>query len=476
MTGNHTFFCHELGHVLGFHHSYGVYNNGIDWDGKPPWDQGQVYGDPYDLMSSASFGTRNLDKTLTVWVSTPSFTGALPEGWPNSNAASMGPPPSPAHVHQWDAQAFPPGTVKELSYPTSGQAYRIRLVAAGKNSPATSLLVLHPPGEDAEGRFRCYVEYRSRDAWDRGLHESTTDLARRAVVVHTLNNTPDDGVRCWYRGHILVPTETDTDLAPAFTPLVVRVVDVDEEAGVVEVEIRTSAPREIEIQARHLRTLLLTSDEELLSTSCGDTIVSATRTYKSTSHYRASTRGYGGAGDPGVVTPVITWTVAGRTLTVGTGAVDVSAAEGTFTIQYELTADPNELTLIGRGGERYNAPITAAATEPHGEFEHRANDSFDPIGWTSGFSAQDLAKLDDCITRKLQRVFIRKFDWILPPLEDDGLNRLHDRINQVRLDKIVHWMTDVYPLEAAELGELAQMRARQLGSRLGQSMSTNDLQ
>src|SRR5215218_5716497 len=45
MPNNHTFFCHEVGHVLGFKHSYGVLNNGVDWDGVAPFDQSQVYGD-----------------------------------------------------------------------------------------------------------------------------------------------------------------------------------------------------------------------------------------------------------------------------------------------------------------------------------------------------------------------------------------------------------------------------------------------
>jgi hypothetical protein len=52
-SSDHTFMCHEVGHVLGFGHSYGVWNNGVEWDGQPPWDQGQIYGDPYDIMSSA---------------------------------------------------------------------------------------------------------------------------------------------------------------------------------------------------------------------------------------------------------------------------------------------------------------------------------------------------------------------------------------------------------------------------------------
>jgi hypothetical protein len=240
MTADHTFFCHETGHVLGFDHTYGVWNNGVDWNGKPPFDQGQVYGDPYDVMSSASFGTRNLDPQLTQYLANPRFAGPTIPGWPNPAGSNMGPEPARAHVHQWDPQALPAGTVRDVPAPSGTGGRRERLVAAGWHSGGTSLLVVHPAGEDAEGRGRCYVECRERTGWDEGLDPSGADLARQAVVIHTLADAPNDGVRCWYRGRILVPLETDTDVAVEGTPLVVRVLDVDTNAGTVEVEVSGS--------------------------------------------------------------------------------------------------------------------------------------------------------------------------------------------------------------------------------------------
>jgi hypothetical protein len=458
MTGDHTFFCHEVGHVLGFGHSYGVWNNGVDWDGKPPWSQSQVYGDPYDLMSSATFGTHASDTSLPTWRGSPTFIGPVPVGWPNPGAASMGPAPARAHVHQWNPQALPPGTVRHLPYPIAGAVHRVRLVGAGRNSQATSLIVLHPDGEDTEGRFRCYVEYRSKDGWDVGLHESTADLARRAVVVHTLSDAVGDGVRCWYRGHILVPLETDTDLAPAFTPLVVRVMDVDEDAGVVEIEIGTSSPREVEIHARHFKLLLATSDEHTVRTSCGDDIVSATRIWQTTSLYRASTRGYGGTGDPGVVSPTISWTVAGVPVSAGTGSVNVTTPDGTFSMQYDLTAEPNELSLIGRGGEKYAAPVLVTVTEPDGRYGRTATTTFNAVGWTTGLLTSDLVKADGCMRKYLRRVFIRPGDWLVPPVEDHTQNELHERINQSRLRELVRLIARQYPAEARELSALVQIR------------------
>lgn len=469
MTNNHTFFAHELGHVLGFKHSYGLWNNGTDWDGVAPFVQGPAYGDPYDLMSSASFGTRTLDQTIPVYVGNPTFVGELPAGWPNLGASSMGPAPALAQMHFWDPEVFPASSVKHAPYPTQGQRLFVRLAAAQQNSGATSLLVLHPPGEDALGRFRCYVEYRNRDGWDRGLHESGADLSRRAVVVHTLNDT-DEGLRCWYRGRILVPTETDLDLAPAFTPLVVTVTDVDQDAMAVEVEITTSAEREVSISARHFQTLVLTTDEQVSQTPCGDTVISATRTYQSTSLYRAHTRGYGGGGDPTAPTrvdPVITWEVAGQQVSAGRGSVEVTVQDGVFTVDYDLTADPNELALIANGGQRYIAEVKAIAADPRGDFKHYATDSFRPGGWTEGFTTADLAKIDGCITDKMRRAFVDKRDWIKRAKTGDHPNWetvvQDDRLTQVRLQEIATTLTARAPELGAELHQLAQLRGRQLG-------------
>ena len=92
MPSDHTFLCHEIGHVLGFNHSFGLDNNGTDWN---PADAniivGPEYGSPYDLMSSASFGSRWLG-TGPFYSAAPTFVGPAVAGWPNPNAVSMGPP------------------------------------------------------------------------------------------------------------------------------------------------------------------------------------------------------------------------------------------------------------------------------------------------------------------------------------------------------------------------------------------------
>jgi hypothetical protein len=235
-ASDHTFMCHETGHTIGFGHSYGLPNNGIDWDGKAPWDVGNVYGDPYDIMSSGSFGARWLDPDVAHTTSHPTFTGTAVAGWPNANAFSMGPAPARAHLHLWD-QASLQTTVQNVAIPAAGGSVKQRLFAAGGPSAATKLLALHPADEDAQGRGRCYVEYRQAVGWDAGLDSSGSDLGRQAIVVHALADTPDEGVRCWYRGQLPIPLGTETTLGIAGTRMVVNVTAVAADNSYVDIEV-----------------------------------------------------------------------------------------------------------------------------------------------------------------------------------------------------------------------------------------------
>src|SRR6185295_4215198 len=44
MSSDHTFMCHELGHTLGFNHTFGLDNNGTDWN---PGDATIIVGPEY---------------------------------------------------------------------------------------------------------------------------------------------------------------------------------------------------------------------------------------------------------------------------------------------------------------------------------------------------------------------------------------------------------------------------------------------
>jgi VCBS repeat protein len=211
MSSDHTFMCHELGHTLGFLHSFGLDNNGTDWN---PLDAtiiaGPEYGSPYDLMSSASFGTR-WQGVGPLYAGNPTFAGTLANGWPFAGANSMGPNITRANLRHCFPDALTSRVVGR-TVPVDGEVGRVRLTATGSQGD-TTLLLLRPAGDSSGGAGRILVEFRNGTGWDRGLDTVGPDLARVGVVVHTVEDVKDVGLRAWYRGAIpLGGTEDDLDV------------------------------------------------------------------------------------------------------------------------------------------------------------------------------------------------------------------------------------------------------------------------
>jgi len=459
MSSDHTFMCHEVGHVLGFKHTYGVWNNGIDWDGKPPWDQGQVYGDPYDIMSSASFGKRTLDPSLIRYSSDPTFAGAAVVGWPYPSAVRMGPAPARAHVHLWDPSAIPASRVRHLTTPGSGAVQTARLFRAGTPGGSTELVVVHPISEDSEGRGRCYVEYRSVAGWDAGLDVAGPDLARRAVVVHTVAGAAGEtGVRCWYRGRIPVPVEIDTDLAVEGTWLVVRVTGEEADGKYVDVEISTGGTRAIALDLKRRTEIVGSVGAQMRRTRCGDELEWATWIQKSTHAYIPHTRGYGGAGAPGVIAPLISWTVGGTAVPTGSGTLAVTTADGVFGVDYDLDAATGTLLLTSRAADRYTTEVAATATEPGGGNPTTVNDTFNPPGSMTGFRPSDVMRFDRCLGAYLHQVGLRARDFLLEPDPNPRFDLIRDRINEGRLRAVAGFVALSRPAVAQALEELINLR------------------
>lgn len=461
MASDHTFMCHETGHVLGFVHSYGVLNNGIDWDGRAPFDEGQIYGDPYDLMSSASFGTRGHDPAVKHWFSNPTFVGPAVAGWPNPAATSMGPAPARAHVHMWDAGALSVASVRHASAPVGGTTLTARIYAAGARGQQTELLVVHPPSEDAQGRGRFYVEYRKAGGWDAGLDVFGTDLARQAVVVHELADAIDifdKGVRCWYRGHVLVGVETDSDIAIAGTPWVVQVTGVGPDDAYAEVHVSSTVERGVEVRVVETHDVIASNDEKTLTTPCGDQVISATWITESTYVFTPTSFGYGGTGAPFAPPVPITWSMGGAAVAVGSGSIAVPTAEGIFNVTYQLDPISAELIIQSRGGERYSTDVVATASESDGTQPTTARQAFDPPGWWTGFSAADLRKIDECLARKLIPLKVRIRDLLVPSNAEHRPGHLRDRINARRLELLAQLVAETHPAAAQAIEELSQLR------------------
>ncbi|WP_344012220.1 hypothetical protein [Streptomyces thermospinosisporus] len=400
MSCNHTFMCHEVGHVLGLDHTFGLDNNGTDWD---PADAnivvGQEYGSPYDLMSSATFAGRFLG-TGPTYFAEPTFTGPAVAGWPHPGAFSMGPNLSRANLHLFMPDALA-GRVTEAAFPQPGAPVTARIVPASAPS-GTCLLVLHPPGEPANGVGRVYVEYRVPEGWDAGMDPVGPSLSREGVVVHTVVEIPNKGPRAWYRGSVPT-TSPDTDVAVATTPLVVRTTAVDPGRQWVDLSVTAGAAQTVEIVRGPQSDDVVGPVGEIQQTMtpCGDPLRRGTFATSTTARLGVRSTGFGGSGVPVDAPPVFTWTVGGVPLSAPGGNVSVPVDGTAFSLDYTLDPATSELQLTSRGGERYETP--AVVTADGSGATASATAVFTAQGWTEGIHPEDEEKFDACLRRITER-------------------------------------------------------------------------
>lgn len=448
MASDHTFMCHEIGHVLGFEHSFGLDNNGTDWD---PADAniivGPEYGSPYDLMSSASFGSRWLG-TGPFYSASPTFVGPPVSGWPLANGAlGMGPHMSRANLHRFMPDALN-GRVVERPFPPQSGAVRVRLVPASASN-GKSLLILHPPNEPANGVGRVYIEYRIASGWDAGMDILGPGLSREGVVVHTLVDQPGVGPRVWYRGAI--PTvSVDTDVAVATTPLVVSVEDIDPDRAWVEVAVTVGAMRRVEIsRGNHSDDFVgVIGEVEEATTPCRDRIRKGTFATSTFCQYRVLTTGFGGAGGPVVPVVSIAWTIGGVPATGTSGSLNVPYDGVTFEVQYTIDPVVFELSLTSRGGERFEVPVVVTATGDGATATSSTN--FVAQGWFDGIHPEDVDALARCL-----KGIIDRYQNAVPPVfrkptpEPEWSLKIREEVHRLWYGQVTRLINEAPALDAA---------------------------
>jgi hypothetical protein len=389
-TCTHTFMCHEVGHVLGFNHTFGIPNSGSDWSDDGIAQLSPLYGDPYDLMSAETFGGAS-----------PIFS--VPEsedhaGFPR--ALSAGPMVSRALLHYTRPMALE--SAGKVRHETEGGTNEIITIfpAGSGETGKPELFVYHPLNEDGGGRGRVYVEYRQPDQlffntrWDKGLPSSGDSLCRTGIIVHVVKDDPGTGSPfVWYAGRITFPNaDTDVQVDTPFGPVTVSVSPDwarQDKPLWVPVRITKGAAR----RGIMLNTPMPTDTVAVLSSEkraipgwefLGEFTWERRATTR-TAQYIAITSGFGGGGSADQTkTVTLRWFVGNNMCMGASGSINLLPSGGTHSVHVRyavdeargiltLTNDPIEgAYVVDVSVEAYDAlqPIsTQTSTTARSEFD-----------------------------------------------------------------------------------------------------------
>jgi hypothetical protein len=393
-TSPHTFMCHEFGHVLGL----------FDDDGLAFGPGGSTgYGDPLDIMSALAFAG-----------SSPMFSGTPVPNWPNANAKNqMGPAPSRAVVHYWNPAAQRPAYVTTLAVP-GGATPTVRLYAAYGTVVGPHLVIIEPDVIAPNSIGRTYLEYRDIRNWDRGLATTGQVLDRRGVAAHVaaLRPAPDLGAgdlignRCFYRGEILIPVETDSDMQVSGSPWTVRVLDADVEEGWVDLQVSRSSPSGFQIGVAATNEVAGPEGPiEETRTPCGDTLHHGTWLTVGHAVFTPVTWGLGGTGSQTGgfnAPPTVQWTVGGVAVPSYAPSGTLSgckAPEGLFNVVYTVDAAQALRLSTTTAGDKYEMTVGCTATDTATLASVSAQATFAPHGRFTGIPLADQFALVRCLRR-----------------------------------------------------------------------------
>lgn len=432
----HTFFCHEVGHMLGFGHTYGILNKGADWSDDGVTQHYAVYGDPYDMMSASSFGG-----------ATPVFE--LPQSQTVNNfpnARSAGPMLSRAYLHFTRPAALEARSKVRHVY-EGGVDQVFTLYPAGQGDPGNAeLVVYHPTNEDSQGRGRVYVEYRQpfsynwASHWDDGLATNQSDRDNCGLIVHVVKNAEaSNEPAVWYGGRLVFPSP-DSD------------VEVESPTGRVTVMVSqefvqqtTPAYLRVRVNRQHLpRVIILEQTTEavaVLSTEkrlipglewAGLFTWERRQTIRTVA-YTPIVSGLGGAGPiEDRTSVVVSWSVGGNPPGPGNaGVLSVMGQGGSTYCDVNFAIDPGTrvLTLSNQASNAvpFTTGVFVSASDPStGVNPVNADTTFWAPGITEGWGADYDQFMDmwDKITNPVPKPHFG------PPKPDEFRKRI-DNILQV---------------------------------------------
>ena len=383
-SDSHLWAAHEFGHVLGFGHSFGIPTLGGDQDGDDIPEPHPVYGDPYCIMSAATFGGANPSVDLRAQFQQRNLPG-LPNAW------RSGPPPSRALVHfQMPLAVELAGRVVHVREGADSQYQR--LYVSGVDTQGAEVIVYHPTSEWPNGMGRVYIEYRQPEEgvegtrWDSGLARTGTARDRAGIVIHVVRPDPDSGAPVvWYAGRMILPNP-DLDINVDTPTGSVRVsIDVlSATAGMpqaVHVKINREQGRFVNFTERNYETRTVVASELrsdwpspfFIPPFLRGQFTWETRHVTRTTWYRPFVTGLGGAGTFEGPSEIVTaWRVGGINLPPPQGyiAVVLPSSGKTVEVRYSINPESRELSLTNRPSDGpYAIPVVCTATAPDGSVD-----------------------------------------------------------------------------------------------------------
>lgn len=396
-TDPHSFATHELGHAMGYEHSFGIRTNG------------PVYGDPYCIMSARTFGGARPEFDLADKYRIPRPPG-MPEAW------LTGPPPARAMVHHTMPAALETAYGK-VAHVYEGQERAVTLNIAGAGSIGAELVVFHPAIDliTGVGIGRVYVEYRmpsgreDRTLWDQGLDTSGAALDGAGIIVHVVTPTGDPAtpIGVWYSGRIILPT-TDLDVTVP-TPLGPVTVSIDEVAAPqsrpesVSISFSRIASRSVNLFVESRESRVVTSTEMRSAPSLPGftgTFTWERREVTRTTMYRPFVRGVGGAGPiQGGTLVAVSWSVGGVDLSPSanprTVAVPLAGRLNGLLITYSINETTKQLTLSNLPADgSYSVPVVCTATASTDSGAATGSSAYSVVGLEEGWG-EDYLRFQD---------------------------------------------------------------------------------
>jgi hypothetical protein len=456
-----TFFTHEVGHMLGFDHSWGLLNHGVDWNHTGATSN--VYGDPYDIMSAQSFADSDPRFSLDSGETLTEFPGAL----------TAGPAIARAVLHFYTPLAVE--TVGCVRHVNEGDSTIVSVNPAGSfQDGVAELLVWHPSQEDGAGRGRVYVEYRqffefaSGTRWDQGLASSGDGVTRTGLVVHTIRNTTINNTPVvWYVGRICFPTaETDIVIDTDHGPVTISV-EADQ-AGLappafVNVQVGRSAVPRLWIKTSVTSPKVVFSSERRVAPgfSFMGTFTWERRGANVTETLTPLVSGLG-PGSTTVADPVkIGWALDTTPVTDASGTVQLSKDGRQVTLAYTIDSAAQVLTLTSLAqDDAYSVVVTASVVAPVPPVPLSADTVFYAAPITEGWG-DDYTRFINWFTQFTHPHPLPKFG----PVDPGVLSSILQEVEQV---------SQLNPEVARNMGVIVRETVRQFAQQLPTQPTLNE--